>query len=131
MNFVSRLAYYLLGILIGVLFLIFFFKGKFAGKDMSFCYLPNCRVLKDLRSKPFYYSEVASEKIKQGLLDTIELQGIFRHGNVDFSKSNIPLENGKYYLIRGKTDKKQAVFVEVINYENKVVLKDILSANVH
>jgi len=127
MNFINRLAYYLLGILIGTLFLVFFFKGKFAGKDMSFCYLPNCRVLKDLRSKPFYYSDIASEKIEQGLLDTIEIREIFRHGNIDFSKSNIPMENGKYYLIKGKTNKEEVVFVEVINYQNKVVLKDILN----
>jgi len=92
---------------------------------MSFCYLPNCRVLKDLRSKPFYYSDIASEKIEQGILDTIEIREIFRHGNIDFSKSNIPMENGKYYLIKGKTDKEEVVFVEVINYQNKVVLKDI------
>jgi len=130
MNFINRLAYYLLGILIGILFLIFFFKGKFAGKDMSFCYLPNCRVLKDLRSKPFYYSDLASQKIKQGLLDTIDLQKIFRYGDVDFSKSNIPMEEGKYYLIKGKNDKQEIIFVEVINYENKAVLKDILNSDI-
>jgi len=126
MNFISRLAYYLLGILVGVLFLVFFFKGKFAGKDMSFCYLPNCRVLKDLRSKPFYYSDLASKKMKQGMLDTIELKEIFRHGSINFSKSNVPLNNGKYYLIEGKIEGKKSVFVEVINYQNKVLLKDIL-----
>jgi len=131
MNFISRLAYYLLGILVGVLFLVFFFKGKFAGKDMSFCYLPNCRVLKDLRSKPFYYSDLASEKMKQGMLDTIELKEIFRHGNVNFSKSNVPLDNGKYYLIEGKIDGKKSVFLEVINYQNKVLLKDILDSDNH
>jgi len=98
---------------------------------MSFCYLPNCRVLKDLRSKPFYYSDVASEKIKQGLLDSIELRKIFRYGNVDFSKSNIPIEDGKYYLIKGKTEKEKIVFVEVINYKSKVVLKDIFKYQVH
>jgi len=127
MNFVNRLAYYLLGILVGILFLVFFFKGKFAGKDMSFCYLPNCRVLKDLRSKPFYYSDVASEKMKQGLLDTVQLRDIFRYGNVNFSKSNVPTDNGKYYFIEGKTDQKKIVFVEVINYPDKVVLKDVLN----
>ena len=128
MNFVNRLAYYLLGLLVGILFLIFFFKGKYGDKDMSYCYLPNCRVLKDFRSKPFHYSDLASDKMKQGLLDTIQLKEIFREGDVHFSKSNVPMEGGKYYLIEGKIDKNKEIFVEVINYEDKVVLKDILTS---
>ncbi len=129
MNFFSRLAYYLLGLLIGILFLVFFFKGKFGDKDMSFCYLPNCRALKDFRSKPFHYSDVASQKMQQGVIDTLELKEIFRNGDIDFSKSNKPMDNGKYYIIEGELDGKRTVFVEVINYSDKVVLKDILENN--
>lgn len=126
MKFVNRLAYYLLGLLVGILFLVFFFKGKYQGKDMSYCYLPNCRALKDFRSKPFHYSDVASQKMQQGLLDTIQLKEIFREGDIDFSKSNIPMDNGKYYIIEGELEGKKTVFVEIINYSDKVVLKDIL-----
>lgn len=129
MNFFSRLAYYLLGLLIGILFLVFFFKGKFGDKDMSFCYLPNCRALKDFRSKPFHYSDVASQKMQQGVIDTLELKEIFRNGDIDFSKSNKPMDNGKYYIIEGELDGKRTVLVEVINYSDKVVLKDILENN--
>lgn len=125
MKFINRLALYLLGFLVGILFLIFFFKGKFGDREMSFCYLPNCRVLKDIRSKPFYYSDEASQKMKQGLLDTIQLKDIFRNGKVDFSKSNVPTEGGKYYLIEGKIEGKKTVFVEVINTPERVTLKDI------
>lgn len=126
MKFINRLAYYLLGLLVGILFLMFFIKGKYGDRDLSYCYLPNCRVLKDLRSKPFYYSDESSEKIRQGVLDTIQLKEIFKSGDVDFSKSNVPMDHGKYYLIEGKLEGKKTVFVEVINYENKVVLKDII-----
>jgi hypothetical protein len=129
MNFFSRLAYYLLGLLIGILFLVFFFKGKFGDKDMSFCYLPNCRALKDFRSKPFHYSDVASQKMQQGVIDTLELKEIFRNGDIDFSKSNKPMDNGKYYIIEGELEGKRTVFVEVINYPDKVILKDILENN--
>lgn len=125
MKFINRLALYLLGLLVGILFLIFFFKGKFGDREMSFCYLPNCRVLKDIRSKPFYYSDEASQKMKQGLLDTIQLKDLFKNGNVHFSKSNVPVEGGKYYLIEGKIDGKKTIFVEVINTTEKVTLKDI------
>src|SRR5690554_432444 len=126
MKFINRLAYYLLGLLVGILFLMFFFKGKYGDRDMSYCYLPNCRVLKDMRNKPFHYSDVASEKMQQGLLDTLQLKEVFRNGDVKFSKSNVPMENGKYYLIEGELEGKRTVFVEVISYENRVVLKDIL-----
>ncbi len=126
MKFINRLALYLLGLLVGILFLIFFFKGKFGDREMSFCYLPNCRVLKDIRSKPFYYSDQASEKMKQGLLDTLQLKEIFKNGKVDFSKSNVPTQGGKYYLIEGKVDGERAVFIEVVNATDRVTLKDII-----
>src|SRR5690606_1930660 len=122
MKFINRLAYYLLGLMVGVLFLIFFFKGKYGDRDMSYCYLPNCRVLKDLRSKPFHYSDVASEKIKQGVLDTIQLKEIFRNGDVDISKSNVPMENGKYYLIEDELEGKRTAFFVVRDYKIRVVL---------
>ncbi|HUH52370.1 MAG TPA: hypothetical protein VLZ11_09730 [Flavobacterium sp.] len=125
MKFVNRLALFLLGLLVGVLFLIFFFKGKFGDREMSFCYLPNCRALKDMRSKPFYYSDQASQKMKQGLLDTVQLKDIFKNGDVHFKKSNIPMEGGKYYLIEGKLDGKKTIFVEVINTPEKITLRDI------
>lgn len=125
MKFIKRLSYFLLGLLVGILFLIFFFKGKFGDREMSFCYLPNCRVLKDIRSKPFYYSDEASQKMKQGLLDTVQLKDIFKNGNVHFSESNIPMEGGKYYLIEGKVEGKKAIFVEVINTSERVTLRDI------
>ena len=127
MKFTQRLAYYLLGFLIGGLFLLFFFQGKTKGQDISYCYLPNCRVLKDLRNKPFHYSDVASEKLAQEWLDTIDIKNTLRYGDVDFKNSNVPMENGKYYIIEGKTINQKPIFVEVINYSEKVVLKDVLT----
>ncbi|MDO4727880.1 MAG: DUF4258 domain-containing protein [Bacteroidota bacterium] len=125
MKFTVRLVYYLMGLLIGGLFVLFFFKGKLGDRDISYCYFPNCRVLKDLRSKPFHYSEKASEKFKNKILDTIELKEIFREGDIDFSKSNIEKENGKYYLINYKKENKNYT-AEVINYTDRVVLTDII-----
>lgn len=126
MKFFNRLAYYLLGLLVGILFLVFFFKGKFGDKDMSFCYMPNCRVLKDLRSKPFHYSPAASEKLNQGVIDSLTLKAIFKDGDVIFNKSNVAMEGGKYYLIQYDVDQNKEIFAEVINYEDRVVLKDLV-----
>ena len=58
MKFVHRFAYYSFGLMIGMVFLFMFLNGK----DMSCSYFPNARVLKDIRSKPFYYSDESKVK---------------------------------------------------------------------
>ena len=61
MKFYQRFAYYIFGFSIGLVFLFFILNGK----ETSCSYFPNARVLKDLRSKPFHYSDVAKEKLIQ------------------------------------------------------------------
>jgi len=56
MGFIKRLGWYLLGLSVGLIFLVFFLKKKSDETGVSFCYLPNCRVLKDIRSKPLFSS---------------------------------------------------------------------------
>lgn len=125
MKFYQRLAYYLFGLLLGTMFLVFFFKGKTQGTDTEYCYLPNCRVLKDLRSKPFHYSEEATAQINQKIADTADIRKTLRYGDVDFSKSNVPFENGKLYVVEGKNTANEPIIIEVINYQDRAVLKDV------
>jgi hypothetical protein len=47
------------------------------------------------------------------------------YGEVDFSKSNIKEGAAKLYIIEGKTINQVPVTLEVLNYESKVVLKEI------
>ena len=68
MKFVHRFAYYSFGLMIGLVFLFLFLNGK----DTSCSYFPNARVLKDLRNKPFYYSDESQLKLsKIGLIQLI------------------------------------------------------------
>jgi len=53
MAFIKRLGWYLVGVSIGLVFLAFILKKKSGEEGIDFCYLPNCRVLKDIRSKTF------------------------------------------------------------------------------
>ncbi len=122
MKFYQRFAYYLVGLVIG----IFFVAMVLSGKDTRCNYFPNARVLNDLRNKPFNYSEIASEKLSQKWIDTIDIKNTLTYGDVDFDKSNKTIDNGKLYTIEGKTTKNQLITIEVINYTNKVVLKDII-----
>jgi hypothetical protein len=122
MKFHQRFAYYSLGLIIGMVFLFMFLNGK----DMSCSYFPNARVLKDLRTKPFHYSDVSKEKLSQTWVDTSDIRRTLTYGDVIFSKSNVPTGNGKLYIIEGKNSKNEPITLEVINYSDKVLLKDII-----
>jgi hypothetical protein len=122
MKFYQRFAYYLVGLVIG----IFFVAMVLSGKNTRCNYFPNARVLNDLRNKPFNYSEIASKKLSQKWVDTIDIKNTLTYGDVDFDKSNKTIDNGKLYTIEGKTIKNQLITLELINFSNKVVLKDII-----
>lgn len=107
--------------MIGLVFLFLFLNGK----DTSCSYFPNARVLKDLRNKPFYYSDESQLKLKQNWVDTTDIRNTLTHGDVIFSKSNIPSEGGKLYVVEGKNAQNELITLEVINYSDKVLLKDI------
>ena len=117
-----RFAYYLIGFTMG----LFFVAAIFIGKDTRCNYFPNARVLNDLRNKPFHYSEKAKQILAEKWLDSTDIKNTLTYGDVDFDKSNVAKENGKLYIIEGKTVKNQLITLEVINYSDKAVLKDII-----
>lgn len=121
MKFTQRLAYYLFGLLIGGMFLVFFFGEK----KTRFCYFPNCRVLKDLRNKPLLYSNVAEQKLAEDWIDIEDIRNCLTNGKIDFSESKKEVEKGKLYVIKGKTIKNEPITVEMINYEERVLLYDV------
>ena len=122
MTFKYRFAYYLIGFIMGM----FVVAMVFMGKDTRCNYFPNARVLNDLRNKPFNYSDKAQQILAQRWVDTTDIKNTLTYGDVDFDKSNIVIEKGKLYTIEGKTTKNQPIVLEVINYSDKAVLKDII-----
>lgn len=125
MKFYTRLAFYLFGLMIGVIFMIYFMMAKAESRNVTFCYLPNCRVLKDIRSKPFHYSDEANAFLEQKLIDTLDIKNCLTDGKVDFSVSNKPYKGGKLYVINHKTAKDKTLQLSVVNYEDKAVLLDV------
>jgi hypothetical protein len=121
MNFIQRFAYYLIGLIMGA----FVVAAIFSGKDTRCNYFPNARVLKDLSTKPFHYSDKASLILSQKWIDTTDIKNTLKLGDVDFDKSNVPFKKGKLYIIEGKTKKNQEIIIKVINYSDKAVLEDI------
>ncbi|HLV51099.1 MAG TPA: hypothetical protein VKY44_03995 [Flavobacterium sp.] len=121
MKFSQRLAYYLLGLLIGSIIVFFFFNAK----ETQFCYLPNCRVLKDLRSKPLVIADEAQIKFDNALITMEDIKMCLTYGDVDFSKSNVKEQNGKLYIIEGKNTRQEPITLEMINSTEKVIIKDV------
>lgn len=121
MKFTHRFAYYLVGFIMG----LFFVAAVYSGKDTRCNYFPNARVLNDLRNKPFYYSDKASQILNEKWADTADIKNTLKYGDVDFDQSNIQTGSGKLYVIEGKTIKNQEIVLKIINYSNKAVLEDI------
>ena len=122
MKFAHRFAYYLIGLIMG----LFFVAAVFIGKDTRCNYFPNARVLNDLRNKPFYYSDKASQVLNEKWIDTSDIKNTLKYGDVDFDNSNIVIGSGKLYVIEGKTIKNQDITINVINYPEKAVLDKII-----
>lgn len=122
MKFVHRFAYYLVGLVIGC----FFVALVFSGKDTRCNYFPNARVLNDLRSKPFHYSEKASQVLAEPWIDTLDIKNTLEFGDVDFDKSNTEFRKAKVYIIEGKTLKGQEIILKISNEEGKATLEEII-----
>ena len=122
MKFAHRFAYYLVGLVMGC----FFVALVFSGKDTRCNYFPNARVLNNLRTKPFQYSEKATQTLNEKWIDTADIKSTLTYGDVDFDQSNVKIKNGKIYIIEGKTAKNQEIILKVINYDKKAVLEEII-----
>lgn len=121
-----RMAFYLFGLMIGIIFVYFFMTKKAEASGVEFCYLPNCRALKDLRSKPLKIGNDANKKFDEKWVTLEDIKTSLEYGDIDFSKSNKPIENGKLYTVEGKTKDNQDIIIEMISYPDRVILKDII-----
>lgn len=121
-SFFKRLGFYLFGLSVGIVFLAFFFKKKTEETGVSFCYFPNCRTLKDMRSKPISYSQEIQQLLVNQQLDTTDIMAFFKDGDVDFGRSDTKSVPCKTYFIEGTINEKEAV-IEVKNCRGKVLVE--------
>ena len=98
MTFKQRLPFFLGGLTVGIIIVVFFL-GK---KNTTFDYGPNARILKNLRVKERIYSEEALAVLSSINLDTALVSAILKNGNVDIS-NKIKLDTCLFqYNIKGK-----------------------------
>jgi hypothetical protein len=125
MKFQFRLAYYLFGLFLGGVFVMWFLKAKATDKGVEFCYFPNCRVLKDLRSKSLEIDSLAQQTLNAKWVTIEDIKMSLQYGDVDFKKSNESYRKGKIYVIEGKTSKNETITITMVNYTNSVLLEKI------
>ena len=125
MKFKFRFAYYLFGALLGTMFVVYFLSSKAENRHVEFCYLPNCRVLQELRNKPLEIDSLAKKTLNQQWVNIDDIKRSLTYGDVDFSRSNIEKRGGKYYRIEGKTSNNQFIEISMINLKEKVILESI------
>lgn len=120
-----RLAFYLFGLLIGFYFVGEFLSAKAKSKGVEFCYFPNCRVIKDIRSKPFKTTPAIDSLIANKKINLKEINEAIANGDVDFSQSNVAYKKGKKYIIESYLPNNKKVILLVINYSNKAILEEV------
>lgn len=125
MKFQFRLAYYLFGLLLGAVFVMWYLKSKATDRGVEFCYFPNCRVLKDLRSKSLEIDSLAKISLNEKWVTMEDIKKSLTYGDVDFEKSNEPYRKGKIYIIEGKTSNNEDIIITMVNYPSKVLLEKI------
>ncbi len=125
MAFLKRLGFFFFGLSIGLIFLTIFFKKKSEITGVEFCYFPNCRTLKDIRSKPLSYSEDVEELILNQELDSTKIAYFLREGDVDFKSSDTKSTPCRTYIINAEFDERLAVMT-VKNCEQKAQIESVV-----
>lgn len=95
MSFFKRLIYYLGGVGLGIILLLFFLSGKKTSCD----YGPNARTLKFLKSKPLIKSIESEKSLARYSLDSANISFVLEHGEVNFSNSVIDSEVPNIYSV--------------------------------
>ena len=101
MNFVKRLIYYLSGVGIGIVLLVFFLSGKKTSCD----YGPNARTLKFLKNKPLQQNNSINDLVFYQL-DSIDIAKVLDEGEVNFRNSEISKELPNIYSVEHMIEKK-------------------------
>ncbi|GGK51573.1 MULTISPECIES: DUF4258 domain-containing protein [Flavobacteriaceae] len=120
MTFKQRLPYFLGGLTIGIIIVVFVFEKK----NTTFDYGPNARVLKNIRLKERVFSEKALAILNTYEIDTAKISQVLKKGDVDL-RNKIKLDSCLYtYTIQGKQELKN-ITLTVTNCESMAIIEDI------
>ncbi len=123
MSLLKRFVFYFGGVILGLCFLYFFIGGSGASCEMD--YLPNARVLKNIRLKERVFSENVLQELARKQLDTAAISTLLEDGSVIFSESDTESDSCNVYVIRGEASEKW-LEIKVENCQTKAKVHDIL-----
>lgn len=123
------MGFYLIGLTIGIVFLSVFLKKKTEVTGSEFCYFPNCRTLKDIRSKEITYSGAIDLLLREKKLDSVDIADFLNNGNVDFGKSDTKSTPCKTYFIEARLRDDRNATLKVTNCTDTCVLEDVVFFN--
>lgn len=103
MRLLHRFGYFSIGLIMGIMLLIFFLSGKKASCN----YTPNARTLEDIRFKTLVYSEESRDYLNSNKVDSIAIAYILEEGNVNFGKSKTDHEPCNIYFITGQIESRK------------------------
>lgn len=120
MDFVKRLVYYLGGVGMGSIVVVFFLSGK----KTSCNYLPNDRVVNHLVKQPIEFTKNVQESLRKNHVDTLGFYKMLSNASVDFSKSNPQAKDCKLYhlLLEDSSDQHKHYITNLKSCQNKVIV---------
>lgn len=98
MRLLHRFGYFSVGLVMGIVILMFFLSGKRTSCDYS----PNARTLKNIRIKDRSFSEEAYRFFQSYNIDTSSVTTILEDGSVNFSKSRTDNKPCNVYFVTGE-----------------------------
>lgn len=121
MKLIHRFAYYSLGLVVGIIFLLFFLSGK----KTSCAYGLDARVKKNIRIKERQISPAAQLQFSNLQIDTSSISILLKTGDVDFNKSNTKLDSCKLYFISGMYNENK-IAMEFENCDSTATVQKVI-----
>lgn len=122
MKFIHRLGYYLSGLVVGIIMLMFFLGGKKTSCDWGL----DARVLKNIRIKKRVVSDEALQFFNAQEIDTSAISYLLDTGDVNFKKSDIEANPCSIYQIEGDIDETSLALI-FENCDSTATLKRVFN----
>lgn len=119
MNFWKRLRFYLIGLSIGVVFVLVFFGPR----AVSCSYFPNSRALEEAKIYPMSFSEQAQATITSEGIDSIFLKNeLFKHSKItNFGTDEVRATPCRTYRAEYRKEKSYDMVYEICKKQTVVV----------
>ncbi|QED36854.1 DUF4258 domain-containing protein [Antarcticibacterium arcticum] len=120
MRLLHRFAYFSVGLIMGIVILMFFLSGKRTSCDYS----PNARTLKNIRIKDRVFSDESYRFFQFNNIDTSNVSEILENGKVNFRKSNTNNDPCNIYFVAGDANSKK-IELQIENCETTATIQRV------